>query len=424
MRQLRTAGLAIALLALAGLATGCGSVPVAPAASGAQDAGAVVTSAGTGEAGAGIAGVGTAQAISVAAKERGAVLPAKPGANVKHADLMFGVSCVGTPCIAVGGWYYGTKNGEHTLVEMWTGKAWVVEPSPYGPKDQALGAVSCAAGTPTAGCIALGTPTLAGYGSHWRVVTAPNGMNAVSCTSATTCLAVGALASLHAPVFATWNGTTWHKGTMHAAPPQGQQVSVTIDGVSCTSANNCVAVGNYAYPLTAQPSPAYRDKTLAEQWNGHSWRLLPTVNVSHVNALAAVSCASADTCTAVGTNQGQFPLAERWNGSTWRVESMPTVSTVGYVQLSGVSCPAANFCVASGGYQTEPIAETWNGTKWRLTQLPEPPGGSTHGAQLSGVSCVSSRACVAVGTDYGIPGAFAERYAGGEWRLSAMRNPT
>jgi hypothetical protein len=413
MRQLTAGGSVIALLALLGMVSACGSAPASPAAAESRGAAATISQAST------VSSSGTvSQAATVT--QAGAV-SAAPGAAVKHADLLNGVSCAGTQCVAAGAWYYGTKNGEHTLVEMWTGKAWTLEPSPDGPKYSMLQAISCATTGAPAGCVALGVPVLAGYGSHWRIITAPGDLSAVACTRPEACLAVGTRGP-RTPVFATWDGSAWHTGTMHAAPSQAQQA--TIAGVSCASADNCVAVGDYAYGITAQPSPAYRDKTLAEQWNGHSWRLLSTVDVSHTDAFTAVSCASADNCTAVGTNQGQYPIAERWNGKSWRTEAVPTVSSVGYLQLTSVSCPAAAFCAAVGTYQTTPVAETWNGTKWRLTELPLPVDSASHGAVLSSVSCATSRACAAVGTDLGTSGSFAELYAAGKWRLSATRNPT
>ncbi len=442
MRQLRTGGCVIALLGLLGLATACASAPVSPAGSGARDT-AITTSAAPAGAVAGHSQAGAAESAAsaaessasaaaakavaekeAAAKEHGAVATAKAGAAVKHADLFLGVSCAGAQCVAVGAWYYGITR-EHTLVELWTGKAWVLEPSPDGPKYSSLTAVSCApaSSATSPGCLALGAPILAGYGSHWRVIASPSDaadLDAVSCTSANACVAVGTGTGT-ALVFATWNGKTWHAGTMHAPPPQAQQARIAA--VSCTAADDCVAVGNYAYGITAMPSPALRDKTLAERWNGRSWSLLAgTVDVSHTDWFTGVSCPAADDCTAVGDNQGQYPLAERWNGKTWRVEPMPTVSSIGYLELAGVSCPAADFCVAAGTYQETPVAETWDGTTWRLTQLPEPPGGDLY-TQVNAVSCASSQACVAVGDT--VPAdTFAEVYAAGKWRLSATRNPT
>jgi hypothetical protein len=264
-------------------------------------------------------------------------------------------------------------------------------------------------------CLAVGDLVLAGSAGHWRVISNASDFVAVSCTGAGACMAVGT--GTHAPVFATWNGRTWRTGTMHAPPPQAQEFSIT--GVSCVSADSCVAVGSYQYGVKAQPNPNARDKTLAEQWNGRTWRLLPTVDVSHEDFFTAVSCASADDCTAVGDTMG-LALGERWNGKTWRAERMPVVSSLEEVDLSGVSC-VDGFCVASGDDQGQPIAETWDGTKWRLVHLPQPPV-DNHSAVLNGVSCTSTRACTAVGVD-GAANSYAEQYAGGKWRLSATQNP-
>lgn len=94
--------------------------------------------------------------------------------------------------------------------------------------------------------------------------------------------------------------------------------------------------------------------------------------MSNLNKLTAVSCVTAANCTAVWTKEGQFPFAERWNGKTWKVESVPTVSTIGYLFLTGASCPAPGFCVAAGTYQGDPVAETWNRSKWHVSLLPQP----------------------------------------------------
>ncbi len=429
MGQLRTGSRLFALMTLLGVASACGSMTGSPAASTAKHAAGTARAAPGGQIRRGTASPGGSASEVIADKEHGTAVGQKP-AGGKHADLLNGVSCGGTQCVAVGAWYYGVKS-ERTLVEMWTGKAWSLEPSPDEPSYSALGAVSCAptaaaASVPSAplatsetsdGCVALGTPALAGYGSQWRAVVAPGDLTAVSCTSADACVAVGTRTA-RTPVFATWNGTAWHAGAMHAVPPQAEQAAIA--GVSCASADNCVAVGDYSYGITAKPSPAYRDRTLAEQWNGRAWRLLPTVNVSHSNALTAVSCVSPDDCTALAESQS-VPLAERWNGTAWLTTPIPPGSSTGYVQLTGVSCVSAVFCVASGTQQGQPIAESWNGGEWRLTRLPL-PAVDNHSAQLTGISCASTRACMAVGVD-GAAASYAELYVAGRWELSATRNP-
>ncbi len=382
MRHLMAGSRVIALLASLGVATACGSAATL------QSTGTPATSAATAPA---------TPAVT------------SPHAGVKRADLLNGVSCVAQRCI-----YYGTA-ASHTLVELWTGSAWRLEPSPDGPRYSSLQAVSCDV---AAGCLAVGSPVIAGNGGRWRIASPASALDAVSCTAAGSCMAVGA--TTRAPLYASWNGRAWRTGTMRAPPQQAQ--SVTVAGVSCASAANCVAVGDYSYPATARPGSSYPDKILAEQWTGSSWRLLPTVNVSRIDQLTAVSCTSPDNCTAVGTSAQQYPLAERWNGTAWRAEPVPVPGTVGYTQLTAVSCTSAVSCVAVGTYQGQPIAESSNGKSWQLQQLPEPPV-DNYSAQLNGVSCASSKACMAVGVS-GSSLSYAERYNGVSWRLATTQNPT
>jgi hypothetical protein len=74
-----------------------------------------------------------------------------------------------------------------------------------------------------------------------------------------------------------------------------------LDGVSCSSARTCTAVGEY--------NPADRTQYFIESWNGKRWRLEPAphpADFAH-GALLGISCASAP-CTAVGGYTGQGRL--------------------------------------------------------------------------------------------------------------------
>lgn len=392
MRQFMTGGRVLALAACLGIATGCGSaVTLAahrpfPARSSAKPADTV----------------------------RATPAAAAPRAGVKRAVLLFGVWCGRQRCITAGGYYYGSA-ASHTLIELWTGSAWRLEPSPDGPASSSLSAISCAAG---ASCLAVGSPVIAGSNGQWRVVRPASALDAVSCPAAGSCLAVGA--GTGGPLYAALTGRAWRTGPMHAPPRRAQ--SVTVAGVSCTSAASCVAAGDYSYGASALPSSSYRDRTLAERWNGRTWRLLPSANVSRTDRLTAVSCVAPGNCTAVGSSAQQYPLAEHWNGTAWRVEPMARPGGAGYTQLTAVSCASAGFCVTVGTYQGLPIAELWNGRAWRLRWLPQPPA-DHHSAQLNGVACASPQACMAVGVS-GSGLSYAERYDAVSWRLSATRNPT
>ena len=90
-----------------------------------------------------------------------------------------------------------------------------------------------------------------------------------------------------------WNGTSW---TVQSTPNRSGAAESYLEGVSCTSAITCTAVGYERFPPV----------TLAERWNGTSWTLQPTPDPiggqSDSRRLEGVSCSSVTTCTAVGRN--------------------------------------------------------------------------------------------------------------------------
>ena len=69
-----------------------------------------------------------------------------------------------------------------------------------------------------------------------------------------------------------------------------------------------------------------------------------------------VSCTSATACTAVGILIGYVgpilaPVAEAWNGTSWTIQNTPTPSGAGYPsQFNAVSCTSATACRAVGSY--------------------------------------------------------------------------
>ena len=120
-------------------------------------------------------------------------LAGTPGtAKVKRADLLDDISCTGQECTAVGGYYYGTS-AEHALVELWTGSAWQVERSPDAPRHSSLQAVSC---TAAANCIAVGSPVIAWNGARWQI-------NRYRCLSAISTCWRASKSSTHLPAPST-----------------------------------------------------------------------------------------------------------------------------------------------------------------------------------------------------------------------------
>ena len=235
-------------------------------------------------------------------------------------------------------------------------------------------------------------------GSRWSVMptpATPGGsaqLFAVSCTTTTSCEAVGYDSGVQLAIGASWDGRQWH---LQPTPdPGGLNTITSLEGIACTSSTSCTAVG------WAQSSSALLPSgPLVERWNGTAWTIQPSAAVKG-GYLNAISCSAADACTAVGGLNGAF--AERWNGVAWRLQPAPTSGGVNPV-LAGVSCPTARFCMAvgvvhvsvSGGDTTQTAGASWNGTSWSTSVTPQPSGAAR--STLDAVTCASSAACTAGG---------------------------
>ena len=127
-----------------------------------------------------------------------------------------------------------------------------------------------------------------------NVGTNNNYLNELSCVSATSCVAVGAYkntGNVYRTLIESWNGASWTR----TSSPNGGTDYNALWSVSCTSATSCIAVGFYD-----NTSNVYR--TLIESWNGTDWTRLSSPNVGAIhNFLWAVSCVPAAPCTAVGS---------------------------------------------------------------------------------------------------------------------------
>jgi hypothetical protein len=92
----------------------------------------------------------------------------------------------------------------------------------------------------------------------------------------------------------SWNGTSW---SVVNSPSPSDNLN-QLNSVSCVSPVACTAVG-YVSTL----SGGYR--TLIESWNGTSWSVVSSPNIGSAtspNSLEGVSCTSATACTAVGVH--------------------------------------------------------------------------------------------------------------------------
>ena len=383
-------------------------------------------------------------------------------ATTPASSQLHGVSCVNaTTCFAVGE-SLGTVIGQsRTLVERWNGKTWSIVPSPNpaGARYATLFGISCSSPT---NCFAVGIQITPGAtantalierwnGKTWSIVASPSLSSSatdstylygVSCPSATFCVAAGSLyvadkngsVTAFKTVVEQWNGSKW--SVVSTAPPPGS-TGARLYAASCTSPNNCIAVGDQNLKVRPPGSFADGSATLTERWNGKAWSAVasPSPTIGSGATLLSVSCTSTTNCLAAGQYaEGGVGatglLTERWNGKSWSLLP-PHPPNRAYSWLSSVSCAGTTSCMATGYFATSrfnakgsaTLVERWNGTAFSLVSSPKAAFYNT----LDGVSCVSATVCIAVGHS-AAGGAsanttLAEQWNGTKWSTVPSPNP-
>jgi hypothetical protein len=316
-----------------------------------------------------------------------------------------------------------------------------IAPSPNNgvrPTGQ-LFAVSCPTATT---CIAVGIDnsqqvatsigTVSGGTWTWSAETqAGNGygeLTAVSCPSATSCVAVGFNSNRNNITIAgTLSGGVWTWSAESLVPGQSSQGELT--GVSCPTTTTCVAVGYESSNNT------YQSVTTVGTLSGGAWtwtaQSVVTPDATGYGRLNAVSCASATSCVAAGydgslqngSNQSITTVGALSGGAwTWTTESPVSADASGAGYLYGVSCSTATTCVAVGfdaGAQSITTSGTLSGGSWTWTADTVITPDSFGFGDLYGVSCSSATICVAVGQDPYDPIATVGTLSGGTWTWSA-----
>jgi len=264
---------------------------------------------------------------------------------------------------------------------------------------------------------------------------------AVSCVSATFCMAVGTSdfgfdhtqTNLKGPIatFAErWDGTAWSLlPTPHAGP------GLSLLSLSCVSPTFCVAVGaNHTTGRMSNPGFVGGGKLRAvlEVWNGTAWSVRPTpLGAMPNSALTGVSCVSGRFCIAVGSTGLQIAAALRWDGSAWKRLTLPSVKWG--PTLTAVDCVATNACTAVGSYDVNmvgiadlrPLAMRWTGARFAVAKPPAERD-RFHGKAfsnftwLTAVSCPSRTSCLATGLgqrtqNFYPQGGFADLWDGKRW---------
>ena len=295
--------------------------------------------------------------------------------------FMHAVSCAAPDsCFALGkdGFVPDGKEA-HIFVNHWDGEKWTAQLMPMpGNISAGIEGVSC--GSPDS-CMAatyystaetpLGVnwPVIQVWdGEEWSIVSSPTPpegrsqayVRAVSCPTANACIVTGGNGWA-----ASWDGESWSEEAI-PFPAEPALAWISFDGLSCTSAEACVAVG------IGRETETGSETLFAAHWNGEKWAVEPMPEPPDAAVLGdtdhKVSCWSADDCefavVVVSSHAaGEFVLAERWDGEQWTIQTAAS-PTWPFSDVWGLSCVQGHCTLVASGGQTvqrlrsSPIATT------------------------------------------------------------------
>ncbi|HZU81200.1 MAG TPA: hypothetical protein VE991_14880 [Acidimicrobiales bacterium] len=239
-----------------------------------------------------------------------------------YSNVLSAVSCASpSRCVAIG-FEHNFQDGGQPLVEQWDGTAWTLD----------------------------STFPLTKYSV----------LQAVSCPSVTFCMITG-VAAPSIPAW-TWNGSTWTARPYTQTQASSDFIPTAPTAVTCTSATTCMVAGptlDLFVPGGPPPShqPALLDFqfTAAAKWNGSSWATRGLLTMP--SWIGGMSCATANFCVAAGAPNAAGSAAELWNGLIWiplLTENPGATST-----FTSVSCPSTKFCMAVGEDGSSAFAEAY-----------------------------------------------------------------
>lgn len=299
---------------------------------------------------------------------------------------LYGVTAISaSDAWAVGDVYNQTLGDQQTLTQHWDGTRWQTVPSPS--VRNAYNHLTGVSGTSSSDVWAVGY-TIDDRTAAWQALI------------------------LH------WNGSRWSiiRGATLATSYNA------LTRVVALGANDVWAVGYNGTNINFH--------TLAEHWDGHSWKAVATPAPGAYDALYGVTATSTNDVWAAGYyKEGDFTyesLTLHWNGIAWvKIESPNTTE---YNWFNGVTAPEPNDAWALG-YEYEdggnaiahPLIQHWNGTDWSVVDNPRVPDG--HYTNLADAAWISSIDVVAVGTSTDTREHYdplIEQWDGNAWSLATV----
>jgi hypothetical protein len=242
----------------------------------------------------------------------------------------------------------------------------------------------------------------------------PGELYSVSCASAGNCTAGGYYSdrteNLQAFVVSEVNGRWGSPLEVPGTARLNRRGDAAVESVSCASAGNCSAGGEYAD--ADDDAQAFVVSEVGGRW-GLAQEVAGSLNKGEYASVYSVSCASAGNCSAGGgydstsTAVQQAFVVGEVNGRWGRASEEPGTrqwNQGGFATLPSVSCASAGNCGGAGFYtdlfgsQQAFVASEVNG-RWHTAQEAPGTGQLNIGgnAQAETVSCDSPGNCDAGG---------------------------
>jgi hypothetical protein len=204
---------------------------------------------------------------------------------------------------------------------------------------------------------------------------------------------------------------TGHYPAAPASHRQALAMSRAVAGL-VVSRRVCCSLDETGRPDIVDVAQLAQSGLLSAQEHSAGYRQWATRGLAHVNS---VSCASAGNCAAGGDYRGRsgafqaFVASEtngRW-GKAIQVPGSGTLNAGGYAGVSSVSCGSAGNCSAGGDYGGRSgafqafVASETNGRWGKAIQVPGSGSGTLNAGDYAGVnsvSCGSAGNCAAGGS--------------------------
>ena len=258
-------------------------------------------------------------------------------------------------------------------------------------------------------------------------------LSAISCSSAGNCVAVGQIdaGSESIGLVVEQNDGVW--GPLHGVPGPAGAEWTWLNAVSCAADGSCTAVGGYE-------DAASRNRPMAISESGGVWGSTVTVPgpggplATADASLLTVSCAAANSCSALGS---AWEGASVWesivaskSGGTWGTAlEIGTPAGSSPFFSSSISCGGPGSCAVGGYYAGSndvdhpAVAEEVGGVWGGATAIPFLAEASTStSAGIQAVSCPTADSCAVVGhyeDNAGDDRAFEAESSAGAWSPAA-----